>query len=90
MKEDLTKLVDENVSWLENNQMASKEEYESRMKEFQEAMKPLQEKMMAGMQGMGGANGMPGGFPGGMPQDMPSTRPSDETTHGGPKIEEVD
>ena len=37
---------------VENNQMASKEEYE-RLKKFQEAMKPLQEKMMAGMQGMG-------------------------------------
>ncbi len=57
------------------------------MREYQDAMKPLQEKMMAGMQGMGG---MPNGFPGGMPQDMPSTKPSDETTHGGPKIEEVD
>ena len=86
LKEELTKVVEENVSWLENNQMASKEEYESKMSEFQDAMKPLQEKMMAGMQGMGGADG----FPGGMPQDMPSTRPSDETTHGGPKIEEVD
>jgi heat shock 70kDa protein 1/2/6/8 len=87
LKEELTKVVEENVSWLENNQMASKEEYESKMGEFQEAMKPLQEKMMAGMQGMGG---MPNGFPEGMSQDMPSTRPSDETTHGGPKIEEVD
>ena len=83
MKEELTKVVEENVSWLENNQMASKEEYESKMREFQEVMKPLQEKMMAGM-------GMPGGFPGGMPEDMPSTKSSDETTHGGPKIEEVD
>ena len=86
MKEELTKVVEENVSWLENNQMASKEEYDSKLSEFQEAMKPLQEKMMAGMQGMN----MPEGFPGRMPQDMPSTKPSDETTHGGPKIEEVD
>ena len=89
MKEELTKVIEENVSWLENNQMASKEEYYSKLSVFQEAMKPLQEKIMAGMQGMGGEN-IPGGFPGGMPQDMPSTKPSDETTHGGPKIEEVD
>tara|TARA_R110002072_G_scaffold256534_3_gene415393 strand:+ start:477 stop:2432 length:1956 start_codon:yes stop_codon:yes gene_type:complete len=88
LKEELTKVVEENVSWLENNQMASKEEYESKMSEFQEAMKPLQEKMMAGMQGAG--MGEAEGFPGGMPQDMPSPKPSDETTHGGPKIEEVD
>ena len=89
MKEELTKVIEENLSWLENNQMASKEEYDSKLSEFQEAMKPLQEKMMSNMQGMGGAN-MPDGFPGGMPQDMPSTKASDETTHGGPKIEEVD
>jgi heat shock protein 1/8 len=51
MKEELTKVVDENLSWLEKNQMASKEEYETKIKEFQESMKPLQEKMMANMGG---------------------------------------
>lgn len=49
MKEELTKIIDENLSWLENNQAASKEEYDSKIKNFQESMKPLQEKMMAGM-----------------------------------------
>jgi L1 cell adhesion molecule like protein len=49
MKEELTKVIDENLSWLENNQAASKEEYDSKIKNFQESMKPLQEKMMAGM-----------------------------------------
>jgi L1 cell adhesion molecule like protein len=99
MKEELTKVIEDNIVWLENNQMASKEEYDSKLSEFQEAMKPLQEKMMAGMQGMEGMpqgfpGGMPQGFPGGMPQgfpeDLPKSKPSDETTHGGPKIEEVD
>ena len=45
----LTKIMDESTSWLDSNQNASKEEYESRLKEFQAAMKPLQEKMMASM-----------------------------------------
>ena len=87
MKEELTKLVEENVSWLENNQMASKEEYESRMKEFQEAMKPLQEQMMAGM----GAGGMPGGMPDfdSVPDNAPK-KANDETTHGSPKVVEID
>ena len=78
LKTDLTKIIDESSSWLDSNTMASKEEYESRLKEFQEAMKPLQEKMMASM----GGQGMPGGMPGGMPDvsDMPS----------GPNIDEVD
>ena len=57
LKDNLTKVIDDNLSWLENNQMASKEEYDSKLSELQEAMKPLQEKMMAGMQGM------PGGMP---------------------------
>ena len=46
LKEKLTNIIDENVKWLEHNQTASKEEYEYRLKNFQEAMKPLQEKMM--------------------------------------------
>ena len=48
LKEKLTNIIDENVKWLEHNQTASKEEYEYRLKNFQEAMKPLQEKMMSG------------------------------------------
>jgi len=78
VKTDLTKIVDEAVNWLDNNQAASKEEYESRMKEFQEAMKPLQEKMMAGMPGE-----MPGEMPGGMPDVS-------EQQASGPNIDEVD
>ena len=80
LKDNLTKVIDDNLSWLENNQMASKEEYDSKLSELQEAMKPLQEKMMAGMQGM------PGGMPGGMPDGMPA----EEKTNSGPNIEEVD
>ena len=82
LKSSLTKIIEENMSWLENNQMASKEEYENRSKQFQDAMKPLQEKMMAGMQGMGD---MPSGMP-----DMPKSHPSDETTHGSPKVVDID
>jgi L1 cell adhesion molecule like protein len=49
LKEKVTSIIDENVKWLEHNQLASKEEYDYRLKNFQEAMKPLQEKMMYGM-----------------------------------------
>ncbi len=75
LKTDLTKIIEENMSWLENNQMASKEEYENRSKQFQESMKPLQEKMMASMP---------------QTQDMPKSYPSDETTHGSPKVVDID
>ena len=57
LKEKLTSIIDENVKWLEQNHHASKEEYETKLKTFQEEMKPLQEKMMD--KGMPGFGGMP-------------------------------
>ena len=81
LKNSLTKIIEENISWLENNKMASKEEYESRSKEFQDVMKPLQEKMMASMQGMQGMGGMP---------NMPKSYPNDETTQGSPKVVDIE
>ena len=86
MVDELNATIKEHSDWLENNQMASKEEYDSRKQELQDAMKPVQDAMMAGMQGMGGG-GMPGGMEGIPP--MPPKN-NEETTHGGPKIEEVD
>ena len=81
MKEEFNKILEEHSSWLENNQMASKDEYDGRKKELEEAMKPLQEKMMAGMQGMGGMPDM---------SQMPKSEPSSETTHGTPKVVDID
>ena len=49
MKTELTAIIDEKVSWLEANQMATKEDYEAQANELNEKMKPLQEKIMAGM-----------------------------------------
>ena len=75
MKEELTKVVDENLSWLENNQAASKEEYDSKIKNFQESMKPLQEKMMANMP----------------PSDLNKTENTNtESSSNSPNIEDVD
>jgi len=71
MKTELTKVIEENTNWLDSNQMASKEEYESRTKDLQEKMKPLQEKMMAGMSDM--------------PNDLPSNF-NNETTTENPKV----
>ena len=61
LKEKLTSIIDEDVKWLEQNHHASKEEYETKLRTFQEAMKPLQEKMM----------------PPGMPPGMPPPSSSD-------------
>ena len=49
MKTELTAIIDEKASWLEANQMATKEDYEAQANELNEKMKPLQEKIMAGM-----------------------------------------
>jgi L1 cell adhesion molecule like protein len=76
MKDELNKIIEEHISWLDGNQMASKEEYNEKKIEFEKSMKPLQDKMMAGMQG-----NMP---------EMPKSYPSDETTHGSPKVVDID
>ncbi len=79
LKTELEKVIEENTQWLDSNQMAPKEEYESRTKNLQEKMKPLQEKMMAGM------SGVPN-----MSNDLPKTNPSDETTHGTARFVDID
>ena len=80
-KTELEKIIEENTKWLDSNQIASKQEYESRTKDLQEKMKPLQEKMMGGT----GMSGVPN-----MSDDLPKTKPGDETTHGTPKFVEID
>ena len=79
MKDELNKIIEEHISWLDGNQMASKEEYNEKKIDFEKSMKPLQDKMMAGMQGN-------------MPDmsEMPKSYPSDETTHGSPKVVDID
>ena len=52
LKEELNKVIEQHSNWLNNNQMASKEEYDSKKVEFDNAMKPLQEKMMSNMSNM--------------------------------------
>ena len=76
LKTELTEIITENTKWLDNNQMASKEEYETRSKELQNKMKILQEKMMPNMPNM--------------PTDLPNTYSSDETTQGSPKVVDID
>eukprot|EP00997_Jenningsia_sp_PLL12_P008075 NODE_4797_length_626_cov_951.535529_g4130_i0.p1 GENE.NODE_4797_length_626_cov_951.535529_g4130_i0~~NODE_4797_length_626_cov_951.535529_g4130_i0.p1 ORF type:complete len:114 (+),score=59.50 NODE_4797_length_626_cov_951.535529_g4130_i0:30-344(+) len=86
-KETIMSKVNEVTSWLENNQEASKEEYEDRQKELEGICTPIISKMYSaggggdagGMPDMGGMGGMPG--MGGMGGGGGSS---------GPKVEEVD
>ena len=77
------KAIEDALSWLEGNQMAEAEEFESKQKECEEICTPI----MTAMYGQGG--GM-GGMPGGMPSGMPGGMPEGGGGGGGPNIEEVD
>lgn len=91
-KDKILKECNEVITWLESNQQASKEEYESRQKELEAVCTPIITKMyqsagggaggmpdMSSMGGMPGMGGMGGGFGGGAAGGS-----------SGPKVEEVD
>ena len=74
-KKMIEEKIDDTLKWLEANNSAVKEEYESKRKELEETFKPIMDKLM------------PSGMPSGVPTDLPSTT---ENTNSGPNIEEVD
>jgi len=88
-KEKLNSAIDETLRWLEQNQNASKEEYEAKQKELEGVAMPIMTKLYQGGAAPGGAEfpgGAPGGFPGGAAPGGGSSKPESS----GPKIEEVD
>ena len=87
-KSKLETAVNETISWLDNSQEASKEEYEERQKELEGVANPIMQKIYSGAGGaFPGAGGAPGGFPGGgaAPGGFPGAGAED-----GPSVEEVD
>merc|ERR1711948_174220 len=79
-KEKIEKAVQDALDWLDKNQLAEKEEFESRQKELEGVVNPI---MMKVYQAAGGG-GMPeGGMPGG-------GMPGGGGGGGGPTVEEVD
>jgi L1 cell adhesion molecule like protein len=79
--------IDKTVSWLDESQMATKEEYEEHQKELEAVANPIMMKFY-GAGGEGG--GMPGGMPGG-PGGFPGAGGAGGATHDdGPTVEEVD
>jgi L1 cell adhesion molecule like protein len=85
-KQKILDAVDKAVKWLERNQEASKDEYESQQKELEGVCNPIVAKMYqagggapGGMPDLGGMGGMPG--MGGASAGGASS---------GPKVEEVD
>jgi len=83
-KKKLEDAVNEAISWLDNSQEASKEEYEERQKELEGIANPIMQKLYASAGGSPGAFPSPGGAPGGFPGA--GGAPGED----GPSVEEVD
>lgn len=83
-KDKLKAEIDKVVNWLDENQQATREEYEEQQKELEGVANPIMMKFY----GAGGAPGGPGGAPGGFPGaagGAPGAGGDD-----GPTVEEVD
>ena len=89
-EEDRTKilgLVDQTQKWLDDNQNATKEEYESKQKEVEKEAIPIMTKAYQSANPQGGSGGMPQGFDPNMFNNMGG--PSG-TNGSNPTVEEVD
>ncbi|TLS25562.1 hypothetical protein PpBr36_07435 [Pyricularia pennisetigena] len=85
-KEKLNAEINKIVSWLDESQQATKEEYEEHQKELEAVANPIMMKFYGAggaPGGMPGAGGAPGGFPGA--GGAPGAHGDD-----GPTVEEVD
>ncbi|CAK7209442.1 Hsp70 chaperone [Sporothrix curviconia] len=82
-KEKLKAEIDRVVSWLDESQQATREEYEEHQKELEAVANPIMMKFYGSAGGPPGAgpDGAPGGFPG---------APGGATHDDGPTVEEVD
>ena len=81
-KEKLKSEIDKIVAWLDENQQATREEYEDHQKELEAVANPIMMKFY-------GAGGAPGGMPGGAPGGFPGGQPGADS-NDGPTVEEVD
>jgi L1 cell adhesion molecule like protein len=78
-KQTVTDAVNESLRWLDSNQEASKDEYDSRQRELEAKCHPIFAKMHQASAGSEGMGGMPGNGRGGASAGA-----------SGPKVEEVD
>jgi len=85
----LESAITDTTKWVESNENASTEEFESKQKELEGIAQPIIMKIYQAGGAPGGAGGMPdmsdfGGAPGG------GSAPSSSGSSSGPKVEEVD
>lgn len=91
-REELSKIIEETISWLDNTQSGSTEEYKDKQKELEEKANPI---MMKFYQDGGAGAGAPGGAAGGFPGGFPGAGAAGGAHPGagassGPTVEEVD
>ena len=79
-KEKVEKEINDTLAWLESNTTAEKEEYEAKLKEFNEVIQPLMVPSQNNNESSVGDSNGPSGPPG----------PSGPSGPSGPNIEEVD
>ncbi|XP_063986385.1 heat shock protein 68-like [Diachasmimorpha longicaudata] len=77
-KDNVKRLCDDTIQWLDNNTLAEKEEYGHKLEEIQKQCSPI---MMKIHQGAGGQS---------MPQDCGSQFRQGDNNYSGPTVEEVD
>ena len=82
-KAELDTLLDDALSWLDDNQDGTIEEYDTKKKELELLINPIMSSLYGGEAAEGAAAG---GMPG-VPTEPPQTSTEDEN---GPQIEEVD
>jgi heat shock protein 1/8 len=83
-KKKLEEAVDKAISWLNNSQEASKEEYEKKQRELEDIAIPVIQKLYVSAGGTLGAFPSAGGAPGGFPGAGGASR------EDSPSVEEVD
>eukprot|EP00873_Tetraselmis_striata_P025635 jgi/Tetstr1/445899/TSEL_033528.t1 len=77
-KETVNKAIDAAIEWLDANQLAEVEEFESKLKELEQLCNPIMSKVYQGA----------GGMPGGMPDMGGAGAPPGAGAGAGPDIEE--
>lgn len=86
-KDTAAAAIQKTLDWLDKNQLAEKEEYESKLKEIEGVCTPIVTKMYQAA--AGAAGGMPGAAAG-MPGGMPDMSGAAAAPGAGPTVEEVD
>jgi len=90
-KKKINDALDKTLSWLDSHQAASKEEFEQKRKELEEAVMPIMSKLGGdGGGGEGGFPGGPGGFPGGGFPGAGGAGGAAGGKPGGPTVSDVD